>query len=40
MGWLDFRFPDLGWREGHPNLERHLAKLGERPSFADTVPRE
>jgi len=40
MGWLDFRFPDLGWREGHPNLERHLAKLGERPSFADTAPRE
>jgi glutathione S-transferase len=40
MGWLDFRFPDLGWRAEHPNLERHLAKLGERPSFADTVPRE
>jgi glutathione S-transferase len=38
MGWLDFRFPDLGWREQHPNLERLLAKLGERVSFADTVP--
>jgi len=40
MGWLDFRFPDLGWREGHPHLERLVAKLHERPSFADTIPRE
>jgi glutathione S-transferase len=40
MGWLDFRFPDLGWREQHPHLERLLSKLGERPSFADTVPHE
>jgi glutathione S-transferase len=40
MGWLDFRFPDLGWREEHPNLDRLIAKLGERPSFADTTPRE
>jgi glutathione S-transferase len=40
MGWLDFRFADLGWRAAHPNLERLVAKLGERPSFADSVPHE
>ncbi len=40
MGWLDFRFPDLGWREEHPHLERLMSKLGERASFADSLPRE
>jgi glutathione S-transferase len=40
LGWLDFRFPDLAWRDGHPNLARTLAKLSERPAFADSVPRE
>jgi glutathione S-transferase len=40
LGWLDFRFPDLGWRNEHANLARALAKLSERPSFAETVPRE
>jgi glutathione S-transferase len=40
MGWLDFRFPDLGWRDDHPHLERLLGKLGERPSFADSLPKE
>lgn len=40
VGWLDFRFPDLGWRDDRANLSRLAAKLGERPSFADTVPHE
>jgi glutathione S-transferase len=40
LGWLDFRFPDLGWRDAHPNLAKMLAKLAERPSFAETLPRE
>jgi glutathione S-transferase len=40
LGWLDFRFADLGWRTRCPNLVRHAAKLAERPSFADTTPRE
>ena len=40
LGWLDFRFPDLGWREGHPNLARLITKLSERPSFLETAPRE
>jgi len=40
LGWLDFRYPKLGWRDDRPNLERLAAKLAERPSFAETVPRE
>jgi glutathione S-transferase len=40
LGWLDFRFPDLGWQKDHANLARALAKLSERPSFAETAPRE
>jgi glutathione S-transferase len=40
LAWLDFRFPDLGWRDDYPNLARLLAKLAERPSFAETAPRD
>lgn len=38
LAWLDFRFASLGWKDSRPNLARHLAKLAERPSFAETVP--
>jgi glutathione S-transferase len=40
LGYLDFRFPQPGWRDSHPNLARLEAKLAERQSFIDTVPRE
>lgn len=40
LGWLDFRYPSLDWREDRPNLARLAAKLVERPSFADTVPTD
>jgi glutathione S-transferase len=40
VGWLDFRFPQLEWRKDRPNLARLAVKLGERPSFAETMPRE
>ena len=39
LGWLAFRFADLGWRGQYPNLARHFDKLSERPAFAETVPR-
>jgi len=39
LGYLDFRMPDLDWREPHPNLARHFEKLSQRPSFADTFPQ-
>jgi len=38
LGYLDFRFPDLGWRSEYPNLVKLHDKLMQRPSFADTVP--
>lgn len=39
LGYLDFRFPQIGWRNDHPSLVRLLEKLEQRPSFADTVPQ-
>jgi glutathione S-transferase len=39
LGWLAFRFPDIAWRDTHPNLARLFDKLSERQSFKDTVPR-
>jgi glutathione S-transferase len=38
LGWLSFRFPDLPWAQEHTNLAKHLDKLMQRPSFAQTVP--
>ena len=40
LGWLDFRFPHLDWRDNHPNLLRLWSRLAERPSFLDTMPHE
>jgi len=39
LGWLDFRFPAINWRDEHPNLARHFEKLSARQSFIDTAPR-
>ena len=38
LGYLDFRFPDIDWRDTHPNLARLSDKLAQRQSFADTAP--
>jgi glutathione S-transferase len=38
VGYLDFRFPDIQWRTGYPNLVRLHDKLMLRPSFAGSVP--
>jgi glutathione S-transferase len=40
LGWLSFRFPEIGWRGDYPNLAKLLDKLGERASFKDTAPFE
>jgi glutathione S-transferase len=39
LGYLDFRFPQIGWRNEHPSLVRLLEKLEQRPSFAETAPK-
>ncbi|NDU85153.1 MAG: glutathione S-transferase [Ferrovum sp.] len=36
--WLDFRFPDLPWRQEFPNLEILAQKLAQRKSFKETLP--
>ena len=38
LGYLDFRFPALGWRAQCSNLARHADKLFARPSFVETAP--
>lgn len=38
LGYLDFRFPDIDWRDDYPNLSRLFDKLAQRPSFIDTAP--
>lgn len=38
LGWLAFRFPQLTWREDHPNIARLMDKLEQRQSFIDTRP--
>ena len=39
LGYLDFRFAQIAWREAYPNLVRLQDKLSQRPSFADTAPK-
>lgn len=38
LAYLDFRFPHIDWRADHPNLQRLLDKLSQRPSFLESVP--
>jgi glutathione S-transferase len=38
VGYLDFRFPEMKWRDEYPNLVKLHDKLLQRPSFADTLP--
>jgi glutathione S-transferase len=38
LGYLDFRFPQINWREPFPNLLKLQDKLMLRASFADTKP--
>ena len=39
LGWLSFRFPEIGWRETYPNLAKLFDNLSERQSFKDTLPQ-
>ncbi|MDB5742532.1 MAG: Glutathione S-transferase, N-terminal domain protein [Polaromonas sp.] len=36
LGYLDFRFPEIQWRETHPRLDKLYEKLALRPSFVET----
>jgi glutathione S-transferase len=36
LSYMDFRFADLGWRNGHPNLARWHDNFASRPSVIAT----
>jgi glutathione S-transferase len=38
LAYLNLRFPEINWRDAHPNLARLADKLAERSSFKETVP--
>lgn len=38
LGYLDFRFPDLGWRDNRPVAAAWYAAFGQRPSMQRTAP--
>jgi glutathione S-transferase len=37
LAWLEFRFPEIPWREAHPNLAKFADKINSRQSFVDTA---
>ena len=38
LGYLDFRYGDLGWRNKHPKLAAWYARFAQYPSMLATVP--
>jgi len=38
LGYLDFRFADLRWRDGHPKLSAWHAQFNARPSVQANMP--
>ncbi len=39
LSYLDFRFPQITWRDSYANLARLQDKLSLRPSFIETAPK-
>jgi len=38
LGYMDFRFPELAWRNGHPRLTKWYETFSARPSVKATEP--
>jgi glutathione S-transferase len=38
LGYLDFRMPELAWRDSHPKLRDWYEKFAQYPSMKDTWP--
>lgn len=38
LGYLDFRFGDEPWRDGHPKLAAWFAEVSQHAALAETVP--
>lgn len=39
LGYLDFRFSEIKWREAHPNLAKLADRLNELEPFKETAPK-
>jgi len=39
LGYLDFRYDQLHWRNGRPALDAWFAAISRRPSMVATMPR-
>ena len=39
LGYLDFRLPELAWRDAHPALAAWQDAFSQRPSMQATVPQ-
>ena len=39
LGYLDFRFAEMNWREARPNLAKLAERLNETQPFKDTAPK-
>jgi glutathione S-transferase len=40
LGYLEFRFAEIQWKQTHPNLDKLYGKLLQRPSLAETIPHD
>lgn len=38
LGYIDFRFPELAWRDGHERLAAWYGEFEKRPSMRQTLP--
>jgi glutathione S-transferase len=38
LGYLDFRYPDEGWRDARPKLAAWYERFAARPSMIETSP--
>lgn len=40
LDYIEFRFPEMGWRKRYPNLAAYQARVAKRPAFASTQPSD
>jgi len=36
--WVEFRMPEIGWRDAHPDLRAWAGRMESRPAFQSTRP--
>jgi len=36
--WVEFRLPEINWRETYPNLRTWIERIEARQEFVDTQP--